>query len=346
MNHGLLQTLVDGLPLSRCLVIAELGVNHNGSLQEAIALLDAAKASGADCAKIQLYNAEDLCSQLYRSAEIGMLNELRLSDNEHRELARYAQKIDLPLLATPFDSASLQTLLDLKLPVIKIGSGEITHTPFLAEVASTGKPVILSTGGCQQGDIERAVGTLETEGCVGLNLLHCVSAYPPPDEQLNLRMINTLKRSFPDLNIGYSDHSVGIDAAVAAVASGAIIVEKHLTRDCAAIGPDHAASADPSCFLRMVGAIRQTEAMLGTGQKRLQPCEGTIGRSIVAARDLPAGHPLTREDLAFKRPGDGLRPHRWHEIIGQVLSQPREADQQITLTDLVSEPNHAAISAQ
>ena len=336
MGSNALTPLVEGMPLPRCLVIAELGVNHNGSVDEACTLLDAARVAGADCAKLQLYNAQALCSRLHRPDEIAMLDEYRLSDEEHASLCDYALQIGMPLLATPFDPASLELLIQLDLPVIKIGSGEVTHTPFLEEVAATGRPVILSTGGCEWSDIERAVETLRENGCERLSILHCVSAYPPSEEQLNLRVIETLRQAFPFANAGFSDHTVGVNAAPTAVACGAMIIEKHLTLDRAARGPDHTASADPNSFACLVRSIRRMESLLGSGEKHLQTCEGTIGRSIVAARDLPAGRVLTKGDLAFKRPGKGLRPYRWRELCGQTLQRDLPRDELITLSDVVA----------
>jgi N,N'-diacetyllegionaminate synthase len=333
-----LMPLITGQPLSRCLVVAELGVNHNGCVDQARTLLDAALASGADAAKLQLYNAEALCSRVHRREETQMLDTLRLSDDEQASLCEYAHSIGLPLLATPFDSQSLQLLIQLEIPVIKVGSGEVTHTPFLAEIAATGRPVILSTGGCTWTDIERAVDVLRSNGCQRLSILHCVSAYPPPETALNLRMIETLRSAFPFANVGFSDHSVGINAGPAAVACGAMIIEKHLTLDRSAEGPDHAASADANALACMVRAIRRMEDMLGSGAKQVLACEGTIGRSIVADHDLPAGHVLSNSDLAYKRPGNGLRPHRWREIVGCELKREIKQDELIMANDVREVP--------
>jgi sialic acid synthase SpsE len=264
-----------------------------------------------------------------------MLARYRLPDSDIRAVVAAALSRDLPVFATPFDEASLALLVALELPVIKIGSGEVTHTPFLAQVARAGRPLILSTGAATWPDIDRAVETLRAHGAANLSLLHCVSAYPPPDDQTHLRVIPRLAQRFPDCTIGFSDHSLGSTAAIAAVALGARIIEKHLTLDTAAPGPDHAASADPPAFAALVTDIRRAEALLGHDEKSIQPCEGTIGRSIVAAHDLPAGHTLTPADFAFKRPGHGLRPHATPQLLGRRTTRPLQRDALIFEPDVL-----------
>lgn len=330
-----LRNLINGRIPSSCVVIAEIGVNHNGSFDRALALLDSAARAGADAVKLQLFQPSELCSALHRRDEQRLLQRLRLSDDDHARLVAAADKIGLPVFATPFDRPSLDLLCRLGIPVVKIGSGEITHTPFLADVARTRKPVILSTGACNWGDVDRAVDMLRGN-CrdLHLSLLHCTSAYPPPDEQVNLRIIPEIAARYPHLAVGFSDHTLSHDAALAAVALGARIIEKHLTLDRADEGPDHAASADPADFARLVRSVRRIESMLGLGLKRVQPCEGTIGRSIVAAFDLPAGHRLSSSDFAYKRPGRGIRPWDAARLVGRQLRRHVPADDLITLEDL------------
>lgn len=324
-----IRELIQGRRPGRCLLIAELGVNHDGRLDTALQLLHAARAAGADAAKLQLFVPTELCSPLHRAAEIAMLERLRLSDEDHARLVAEAERIHLPLLATPFDEPSLELLQRLRIPLIKIASGEVTHTPFLASVARTAKPVILSTGGCTLQDVDRAVATLRGAGCRALSLLHCVSAYPPPDAQVNLRVVSTLIARYPSCPVGFSDHTLGDEAALAAVALGACIIEKHLTLDCGAAGPDHAASADPPAFAALVRRVRRIEDMLGSPQKSELECEGRIGRSIVAAIDLPSGTVLRPEHLAFKRPGTGMRPYEATKLIGRRLRSDVRANQQL-----------------
>lgn len=324
------RSLTRGRSPSSCAVIAELGVNHNGSCDRALQLLAAAQAAGADAIKLQLFVPSELCSRIHRADEARMLDALRLSDDDHARIVAAARDAGMPVFATPFDAPSLALLCRLDIPVIKLGSGEVTHTPLLTAAARTGKPIILSTGGCTWDDLDRAVDAIREAGCRALSLLHCTSAYPPPDDQVDLRVIPELAARYHDTTIGFSDHTLGADAAIAAVTLGARIVEKHLTLNCADPGPDHAASADPTAFACYVTAIRRTETMLGLGLKRIQPCEGIIGRSIVAARDLPAGHELTLADLAYKRPGRGVRPYAVELLVGRRTTQAIPADELVT----------------
>jgi N-acetylneuraminate synthase len=326
--------LIAGGRPDRCVVIAELGVNHNGSLERALRLVDAAHEAGADAVKLQLFEPGELCSRRYRADELELLARYKLSDRQHARIVRAAAQRGLPVFATAFDEPSLRLLEQLEIPLIKIGSGEVTHTPFLSAAARTGKPIILSTGGCELAEVDRAVEALRAGGCARPALLHCVSAYPPPDEQVHLRVLATLAQRYAGLTIGFSDHTLGLEAAVAAVALGARIIEKHLTLDRRDEGPDHAASAAPLGFAALVAAVRRVEAMLGRAEKVRWSCEGTIGRSIVAADDLPAGTVLTAADLAFKRPGDGLRPYAAARLIGKALRRAVARDEQITMADV------------
>lgn len=327
--------LIEHRPPRNTTIIAELGVNHDGRLDQALRLVEAAAAAGADAIKLQLFEPTELCSVQYRAGEIHMLAPLALSDHDLAEILSAAAASGLAVFATPFDAPSLARLVRFDIPVIKIASGEVTHLPFLEDVARIGRPVILSSGACELADLDRAVRTLRSAGCRSLSLLHCVSAYPPPDETLNLRLIPLLRERFADCTFGFSDHSLGLEAAVAAVALGARIIEKHLTLDRAAPGPDHAASADPSQFAALVRAVRRVEVMLGRPEKHPLPTECAIARSIVAARDLSAGHEVHADDLAFKRAADGLRPFHAQQLIGRRLRRSVARDEQILAADVV-----------
>lgn len=328
------EELIAGETPSRTVIVAELGVNHNGSLHRALQLLEEAKRAGADAAKLQLFVPGELCSLRHRAAEADLLAALRLSDEDHAHLVAHGRRIGLPLFATPFDEPSLALLLRLGLPLIKLGSGEVTHTPLLTRAARTGLPLVLSTGACDWADVDRAVRTLRAGAAARITLLHCVSAYPPPDAEANLRVIPALRERYADCLVGYSDHTVGADAAGAAVALGAALIEKHLTLSCQDEGPDHAASAEPAPFAELVRTVRRVETLLGDGRKRRMPCEPVIGRSVVAARFLPEGHELRPEDLAFRRPGRGLRPFAASELLGRRLVRPVEVDDLIEAADV------------
>lgn len=325
---------IAGRAPATCLVIAELGVNHNGAREQALRLLECAREAGADAVKLQIFEPAELCSVVYRADEIKMLEGLRLTEADFFAICAAARALQMPVFATPFDEPSLDLLLRLEIPVIKIASGEVTHTPFLARVACTKRPVILSTGACEWADVDRAVATLRENGCRHLSLLHCTSAYPPPDAELHLRVLPALQARYPDCLAGFSDHSLGGEAAVAAVALGARLIEKHLTLNCDDAGPDHAASADPAGFAALVKAVRRTEQLLGSGVKKIQPCEGAIGRSVVAARDLPADHTLRSEDFAFKRAQPGVRPYAAAQLLGRRLRRAVARDALLTTTNI------------
>ncbi|GAG20552.1 unnamed protein product, partial [marine sediment metagenome] len=233
-------------------------------------------------------------------------------------------------LVTPFGFGQVDLVARLGAPAIKVGSGEVTHTPLLRHIGSTHLPVLLSTGAADLQTVERAVTALRVGGCNEIGLLHCTSVYPAPDEALNLRAIPTLAGHFSNCVIGYSDHSSGTTAGLAAVALGAAIVEKHLTLDRHLDGPDHTASAEPDELGRLVREIRRFEQMAGDGVKRPAECEGVIGQSMVAARDLHAGHVITPGDLTFKRPGWGLRPYQLGLVMCRRLRRDLPFDEVLT----------------
>jgi len=315
-------------------VIAEAGVNHNGSLDLALQLVNAAKASGADAVKFQTFRADQLATRSAHKApyqertttpsesQFEMLQRLQLDAVAHRRLIDHCLDVGIQFLSSPFDTESADLLATMNVPLYKVPSGEITNLPFLQHLARKGKPLILSTGMSTLGEVEEAVHVLQTAGTTQLTLLHCVTEYPAPYAEVNLRAMQTLKSTF-GLPVGYSDHTSGIEIAIAAVALGAEVIEKHFTLDRSLPGPDHSASLEPIELLQMVTAIRHVEAALGTGIKAPAPCElpniSVARKSVVAARTLPTGHQLATGDLEIKRPGSGLAPKLLPTLIGRTL---------------------------
>jgi N,N'-diacetyllegionaminate synthase len=320
--------------MTHVFIIAEAGVNHNGSLDLALQLVDAAKASGADAVKFQTFQAELLATRFAHKApyqerrtakaesQFEMLQRLELDAAAHRRLIDHCRQIGIQFLSSPFDTQSADLLATMDVSVFKVPSGEITNLPFLQHLARKGRPLILSTGMSTLGEVEDAVHVLQAAGASQLTLLHCVTEYPAPYAEVNLRAMQTLKRAF-GLPVGYSDHTPGIDVAIAAVALGAEVIEKHFTLDRSLPGPDHAASLEPDELQQMVTSIRHVEAALGTGIKVPAPCElpnlSVARKSVVAARALPAGHQLAPGDLDIKRPGNGLAPKLLSVLIGRTL---------------------------
>jgi N,N'-diacetyllegionaminate synthase len=320
--------------MSRVFIIAEAGVNHNGSLDLALQLVDAARASGADAVKFQTFRAELLATRSAHKAsyqerttakeesQFEMLQRLELDAAAHERLIDHCREIGIQFLSSPFDNQSADLLYKMGVSLFKVPSGEITNFPFLRHLAHMGRPLILSTGMSTIGEVEEAVHVLQTEGASQLTLLHCVTEYPAPYEEVNLRAMQTLKSAF-GLPVGYSDHTPGIEIAVAAAALGAEVIEKHFTLNRSLPGPDHAASLEPVELQQMVASIRHVEVALGTGIKSPAPCElpniSVARKSIVAARALPAGHPLEAGDLDIKRPGNGLAPKFLTALIGRTL---------------------------
>jgi N,N'-diacetyllegionaminate synthase len=318
-------------------VIAEAGVNHNGDLALARQLVEAAAAAGADAVKFQTFRAADLASAEapkadYQQTNDGagsqrqMLERLELSPEAHHELAAHCRHCGIAFLSTAFGLAELELLLQLGISAIKVPSGEITHRPLLeamaAAAASRCLPVYLSTGMCSLGEVEAALQLFLEAGLPRqrITLLHCLSAYPAPEEQINLRALGTLAAAF-GCPVGYSDHTLGLTAPVAAVALGAVVIEKHLTLDTNLPGPDHRASLEPEPFAAMVAAIRSCERMLGDGRKEPKPAElntrQVARRSLRAARPIRAGRPFTPEDLICQRPAAGLSPMLYPQLLGR-----------------------------
>jgi N,N'-diacetyllegionaminate synthase len=330
-------------------IIAEGGVNHNGSRDLALQLIDAAADAGADAIKFQTWKTELVVSREAPKAQyqvmttandasqFDMVRKLELAPHVFREISSYAAARGIMFFSTPFDLASVDLLMELEVPIFKIPSGEINHFPLLAKVARTGKPAILSTGMSTLGEVESAVNCLRAAGIRGLAILHCVSSYPTPMGDANLRAMHTLEEAFR-VPVGFSDHTLGSVASIAAVALGATIIEKHLTLDRSMPGPDHQASLDPAAFKTLVGEIRLTEQALGDGVKRPQPSEMNVRavarRSIVAARSLPAGTKLVDGDLLMKRPGTGLQSVHLPSVIGRALRNDLAEDALLTWSDL------------
>ena len=317
---------------ARCLVIAEAGVNHNGDVALARELVKAAASAGADAVKVQTFVAERVTSpsaskadyQLQttskKESQLEMLRKLELSREAHEELQALCDDLDVAFVSTPFDRGSVDLLDSLGVPFIKIGSGEITNHPFLLYVASKGRPIVLSTGMSTLAEVDEAVGVIEQGGCKDLTLLHCVSNYPADPADVNLRAMRTMAEAW-GIPVGYSDHTPGIEVALAAVAMGAAVLEKHFTLDRSLEGPDHRASLEPKDFHRMVDGIRTIERALGTGRKIPAPSEGntrvTARRSLVAACDIAEGEFLTEANIAILRPGTGLSPVFLGVVVGR-----------------------------
>ncbi|RDU21876.1 N-acetylneuraminate synthase [Anaerosacchariphilus polymeriproducens] len=328
------------------LIIAEAGVNHNGDMKLAKRLIEEAKKAGADIVKFQTFVPEREVSKYAQKAsyqkettgeagsQLEMIKKLQLSEENFIELKRYCEKLSIQFLSTPSDLESLEFLKELDMPFWKIPSNEITDLPYLIEIAKTNKPVILSTGMSTMEEIQQAVQVLNTNGSGEISLLHCTTEYPAPLEEVNLRAMNTLKEAF-QCKVGYSDHTLGIHVPIAAAALGAVIIEKHFTLDSGMEGPDHRASLEPDQLKQMVEAIRKIEPALGDGIKRVTSSEaGNIivaRKSIVADKEIKKGETFTEENLTTKRPGNGISPMRWEEILGQKAKRDFQEDEMIEI---------------
>lgn len=327
-------------------IIAEAGVNHNGDYATALKLVDAAKAAGADAIKFQTFRAEKMVSKNAQKADyqkrnthnddsqLSMLKKLELSFAEFTSLKQYCDEKGILFLSTPFDFDSIAFLNEMQLPVFKIPSGEITNLPYLMAVAETHRDVILSTGMAEMEEIEAALHALRQYGAGQISLLHCTTEYPTPMQEVNLNAIRTLKQKF-GLPVGYSDHTSGIEVAIAATAIGATILEKHFTLDKTMEGPDHKASLEPGELAAMVRAVRNIEAAMGDGEKKPTPSEqknkAIARKSIVAARDIAKGELFSEENLTVKRPGNGISPMQWFSVIGTRACRDFREDERIEL---------------
>ncbi|MEW5847183.1 MAG: N-acetylneuraminate synthase [Myxococcota bacterium] len=337
-------------PGKPCLVIAEAGVNHNGDEARAMEMVRVAAAAGADAVKFQTFKTSALVTAsarkaAYQVANTGsddgqkdMLAQLELPREAYARLKAEAERLGIIFLSTPFESESAKLLNDLGVHAFKLPSGEITNHPFLQEVAAMGRPMILSSGMATLEEVEAAVDAVRAAGASSVAMLHCVSSYPAPVEHTNLRAMDSLSDAL-GIPVGLSDHSMGIDVAIAAVARGGSIIEKHFTLSRSLPGPDHAASLEPGELREMIASIRRVEAALGDGIKRPTPQELDTAiaarKSLVAARALPAGHVLTTGDIAIKRPGSGISPARLREVLGRGLARSVEEDAVLAWSDLV-----------
>lgn len=332
--------------MNKVFIIAEAGVNHNGSIETAKKLVDEAVLAGADAVKFQTFKAENLVCRNARKADyqmettdstesqFDMLKKLELTAEMHRELIEYCKKKNIMFLSTPFDIDSLQYLVQCGAVIIKIPSGEITNYPYLREVGRTGKPVILSSGMSTLEEVSSAVNILKEYGSRDITVLHCNTEYPTPYVDVNLKAMLTLEDKL-DVKVGYSDHTKGIEVSVAAAALGATVIEKHFTLDKNMEGPDHKASLEPGELREMVRQIRNIELALGSGQKVPSDSEqkniNIVRKSIVAKENIKQGDIFTEENLTTKRPGNGISPMRWNEVIGQKAIRDFVADELIEL---------------
>ena len=331
--------------MSKTLVIAEAGVNHNGSLETAKELIKTAKECGADIVKFQTAKLDSLVSKSAQMAEyqkenIGkeesqkdMLSKLLLPYEDFVILADYCKEVGIEFLSTPFDIDSIRFLNDMQ-DIWKVPSGEITNYPYLVEVAKTGKEIILSTGMCTMEEVDAALEVLKENGAEKITLLHCTTNYPTPMEDVNLNAMLTLKEHC-GYEVGYSDHTKGIEVPIAAVALGAKVIEKHFTLDRNMEGPDHKASLEPDELKAMVDAIRNIEAAMGNGKKVPSESEkaniAVARKSIIASRDIKAGEVFSEENLTTKRPGNGISPMKWTEVLGAKAIRDFKEDELIEL---------------
>lgn len=326
-------------------IIAEAGDNHNGDYNLALQLVDKAVEAGADCVKFQTFVTENVISKFGQKAEyqkentgseesqFDMVKKLELSFEQFRSIQQYCKEKGIMFLSTPFDLESVDFLEEIGIPFWKIPSGEITNLPYLEKIASTGKDIILSTGMCTMDEIERALSVLRKNGAGQITLLHCNTEYPTPMEDVNLHAMRKMEDVF-QVPVGYSDHTAGIEVPIAAAALGASVIEKHFTLDKNMEGPDHKASLEPEELKQMVASIRNIEKAIGSGEKKPSPSEkkniSIARKSIVAKRDIRKGEKLTEDNLSVKRPGDGISPMRWYEIVGTAAVKDFKEDELIT----------------
>lgn len=327
-------------------IIAEVGVNHNGSIKVAKELIDVANDARVDAVKFQTFVPRGLVSKTAEKAEyqkktdnnyesqLEMLERLALTKENHYELVDYCGKKDIQFISTPFDIESIDFLGTLDVPLYKISSGDITNLPYLEHIGALRKPVILSTGMSTMDEIKKAVGILTGRGCPKVSVLHCNTQYPTPYEDVNLKAMDYLREEL-GVDVGYSDHTLGIEVPIAAVAMGATIIEKHITLDKKMSGPDHSASIEPSELKLMVSAIRNIEKAIGEKNKKISPSEkaniNIVRKSIVAKQDIKKGEVFSYENITVKRPGTGLSPMKWHDVIGMKAIRDYKEDDLIEL---------------
>ncbi len=327
-------------------IIAEAGVNHNGDLELAKKLILEANKAGADAVKFQTFQAEKVMSKFAQKAEyqktntgndesqLDMVKKLQLPYEAFVELKKYCDELGIIFMSTPFDLDSIEFLGNMELNLIKVPSGEITNLPYLIKIGKLKRKIILSTGMATLEEIESAVRILQENGTKEIALLHCNTEYPTPYRDVNLKAMATIRERF-GLEVGYSDHSLGIEVPIAAVAMGATIIEKHFTLDKQMEGPDHVASLEPEELAAMVTAIRNLELAFGTGDKRPSESETknmVIARkSIIAKCDIKKGEIFSEDNLTVKRPGNGINPMKWYEVLGQEAGRDFVEDELIEL---------------
>lgn len=332
--------------IKNCLIIAEAGVNHNGSLKLALELCDAAKEAGADVVKFQTWKTENLITKSVAQAEyqtkntakiesqFDMLKRLELSYDDFKRIKEYCDKIGIVFASTADEEESLDFLVDLGIPFIKVGSGDIGNVSFLRYIGSKGLPIILSTGMSDLTDVELSVNALKQGGASEITLLHCTTNYPCPYADVNLKAMDTLRKAF-GYPVGYSDHTIGKDVAAAAVARGATVIEKHFTLDCNMEGPDHAASTEPSEFAELVKSIRIIESSLGTGIKEPTEKEKEISKvvtkRIVAKKKIFEGEVFNKDNICVKRSDNGILAREWDSVIGKKALKRFKIDEEIVL---------------
>lgn len=332
--------------MSKVFIIAEAGINHNGNIEIAKKMIDAASEAGVDAIKFQTFQTEKLvCKNAEKAtyqkentndseSQFDMLKSCELSKQDHIELIKHCREKNIRFLSTPFDIDSVHLLVELEIPIIKIPSGEITNLPYLRTIAKTGKDIIISTGMSQLEEVRKAIKVLQENGSGNITILHCNTQYPTPMEDVNLRAMVTMKNEL-DMAVGYSDHTIGIEVSIAAVALGAMVIEKHFTLDRRMKGPDQQVSIEPQELKQMVDSIRNIERALGNKEKVVSPSEAenkTVARkSIVAAKTIRKGELFTEDNLTVKRPGTGISPMCWDIVVGKVSDRDYEIDELINL---------------
>ena len=333
----------------KTLIIAEAGVNHNGDFLLAKKLIDEAYEAGADIVKFQTCKAENVISRYADKAEyqkvttgtndtqLDMVRKLMLSFDEYRQLKEYCDEKGIGFLSTAFDLESVDYLHQIGMKLWKIPSGEITNLPLLEKIGRLKEPVIMSTGMSELKEVEDAIDVLRKNGCEEITLLHCTTEYPAPYEDVNLSAMETMRREF-NLEVGYSDHTKGIEVPIAAVALGATIVEKHFTLNRNMEGPDHKASIEPSELRQMVSSIRNIEKTIGNGIKKVSESEkknqDIARKSIIAKTDITKGSIFTTDNITTKRPGNGINPMKWYDVLGKVAKHDYKQDYLIETDEL------------
>lgn len=332
--------------MNKTYIIAEAGVNHNGEIDKAKEMIREAKKAGADAVKFQTFITENLVSKQAPKADyqkkittseetqFQMLKKLELSFEDFIELSKYSIEVGIDFLSTPFDNDSIDFLSSLSMPFWKIPSGEITNKPYLIKIAKTKKPIILSTGMCTIEEISKALDLFSCYSRDDITLLHCNTEYPTPYKDVNLKAMETMRENF-NVKVGYSDHTKGIEVPIAAVTLGAVVIEKHFTLDKTLPGPDHKASLEPKELTKMVKMIRNIEQALGDGIKKPTESEkkniSIARKSITAKSNIKKGEIFTEENLTVKRPGNGISPMRWSDILGRKAKRDFEEDELIEL---------------